>query len=180
MQLKREAIDLARSLQARANAVEEELARPRCRCAPGDGEARMIGIVRLDSGARDGFEMAADLADRAEANDLLALVEAERLEIRERRELRIEIVRFLRDVDERDAHWRWPRVPAKARTHEHRTSNDASNRRAKCTDWSSAIPRPVVMGPRLRGDDLNLAPLLEKAVQPWVRIQRRDRAAELR
>ena len=69
----------------------------------------MIGIVSdLNSGARDGFEMPADLADRAEANDLLALVEAERLEIRERRELRIEIVRFLRDVDERDAHWRWP------------------------------------------------------------------------
>jgi len=112
MQLQCEAVDLARSLQAGANAVEEELARLAVDAPSGDGEgADDRDRIDLNSGARDGFEMPADLADRAEANDLLALVEAERLEIRERRELRIEVVGFLRDVDERDAHWRRPVFP---------------------------------------------------------------------
>ena len=49
--------------------------------------------------------MPADLADLAElTGDLLAFDEAERLEIGERRQQRIEVVRLLNDVDQRQTH----------------------------------------------------------------------------
>ncbi len=84
----------------------EEEPRRRVEAAGGRGPAADDrDRLDLEAGFLDRLEIAADLAEAAQLlQHLLALVEAEGAVVLERRRQRIEVVGFLADVQESDAH----------------------------------------------------------------------------